>query len=262
MSTSLLYHGFGLVHQQCLKTEYEDGKIIFNIQTKPEELRCSCCNSYRIKYRGFKERIFKAQPIGRKQVYLKAIIRRLECLDCGHIRQEAIKYADYKKSYTRGFQRYVLDLSKMMTIQDVSETLGVGWDLVKGIQKQYLEKHYGHPDLKNVKSIAIDEIAIQKGHKYLTVVMDLGIGAVVFVGDGKDSDCLLPFWKRLKHSGAKIESVAIDMSPAYIESVTKNLTSAKIVFDHFHIIKMYNDSLSELRCDLYNFEKDKGKKNY
>lgn len=261
MSTSLLYHGFGLVHQQCLKTEFEEGKIIISIQTKPEELRCSNCNSYHVRYRGFKERVFKAQPLGRKQIYLKAKIRRLECLECGAIRQESIKYADYKKSYTRGFQRYVLDLTKMMTIQDVAETVGVGWDLVKGIQKEYLKKHYGHPDLKNVKRIAIDEIAIQKGHKYLTVVMDLETGAVIFVGDGKHADCLQPFFKRLKRSGAMIESVAIDMSPAYIEAVVKNLSSAKIVFDHFHIIKMYNDDLSELRRDLYNFETDIGKKN-
>ncbi|MBM2814252.1 MAG: Transposase [Ignavibacteria bacterium] len=150
----------------------------------------------------------------------------------------------------------------MMTIQDVSETVGVGWDMVKGIQKQYLEKHYGSPDLKKVRSIAIDEIAIEKGHKYLTVVMDLETGAIVFVGDGKHAESLQPFWKRLKRSGAKIESVAIDMSPAYIEAVTKNLQSSKIVFDHFHIIKMYNETLSELRRDLYNFETDAGKKNY
>jgi len=260
MSTSLLYHAFGLVHQQLLKTEYEGGNIIFHIQTKPDELRCSNCNSYHVRYRGFKERKFKVQLIGRKPVYLKAIVRRLECLECRLIRQESIKYADYKKSYTRGFQRYVLDLTKMMTIQDVAETVGVGWDLVKGIQKEYLEKHYGHPDLKKIRSIAIDEIAIQKGHKYLTVVMDLETGAVVFVGDGKGADCLQPFFKRLKRSGAMIESVAIDMSPAYIEAVVKNLSSAKIVFDHFHIIKMFNDTLSELRRDLYNFETDIDKK--
>lgn len=261
MSTSLLYHAYGLVHQQCLKIEYIGGSIIFAIQTKPEELRCSKCNGYHVRYRGFKERTFKAPPIGRKKVFFKAIIRRLECLDCGAIRQESIRYADYKKTYTKSFQRYVLDLTKTMTIQDVAETLGVGWDMVKGIQKEYLEKHYGQPDLKDVKRIAIDEIAIQKGHKYLTVVMNLETGAVIFVGDGKHADSLQPFWKRLKRSGAIIESVAIDMSPAYIDAVVTNLSSAKLVFDHFHIIKMYNDTLSELRRDLYNFETDTGKKN-
>ena len=53
-----------------------------------------------------------------------------------------------------------------------------------------------------------------RGHRYLTVVMDLDSGAVVFVGDGKGADALKPFWKRLRPSGAKIEAVAMDMSGA------------------------------------------------
>jgi len=260
MSTSILYHGFGLINQEYLGTDYRDGAIIYRIRTKASELRCSNCNSYQVRPRGNKARTFKAPPIGKKAVYLKATIQRLECKECGSIRQEKIKYADYKKTYTRSFQRYVIDLSKLMTIQDVSKILGVGWDMVKGILKEYLQKHYGQPDLKGVRSIAIDEIAVEKGHKYMTVVMDLKSGAIVFVGDGRDSESLIPFWKRLKRSGAKIEAVSIDMSPAYIEAVVKNLSASKVVFDHFHIIKMYNDKLTELRRDLYNFETDAEKK--
>jgi transposase len=90
--------------------------------------------------------------------------------------------------------------------------------------------------------------------------MDLDTGAIVYVGEGKDSECLEPFRKRLKRSGAKIEAASPDMSPAYIEAVTKHLHDAKIVFDHFHIIKLYNDKLTELRRDLYNFETDDSKK--
>lgn len=262
MSTSLLFHGYGLVNQEYIKTEYANDNVTIYIQTKQEELRCSNCNSYRVKYRGYKERIFKAQPIGTKRVFLKATIRRLECLDCKAIRQEEIKYADNKKTYTKGFERYVLDLSKMMTIQDVAKMVGVGWDLVKDMQKEYLEKNYGQPDLKNVRSIAIDEIAIEKGHKYFTIVMDLISGAVIYVGEGKNAESLQPFFERLKESGTRIESVAIDMSPAYMDAVINNLIGAKIVFDHFHIIKMYNDALSELRRDLCAFEENVSKKKF
>src|SRR3712207_7249261 len=57
---------------------------------------------------------------------------------------------------------------------------------------------------------AIDEIGLATGHRYLTVVLDLDSGAVVFVGDGKGADALTPFWKRLRGSTAKIEAVARD----------------------------------------------------
>ena len=55
-----------------------------------------------------------------------------------------------------------------MTIKDVARHLGVSWDVVKDIQKRYLTKRYSHPRLKDLKLIAIDEICIGRGHRYLT----------------------------------------------------------------------------------------------
>jgi transposase len=75
---------------------------------------------------------------------------------------------------------------------------------------------------------------------------------VVFVGDGKGADALKPFWKRLRPSGARVEAVAMDMSAAYRKAVTAHLPKAKIVFDHFHVIKLFNDKLSDLRRALYH----------
>jgi transposase len=138
-----------------------------------------------------------------------------------------------------------------MTIQDVAEHLNVGWDLVKDIQKRDLARRFARPKLKHLRQIAIDEISIGKGHRYLTVVLDLKGGAVVFVGDGKGAEALDPFWRRLRRSGARIEAVAIDMSAAYIDAVSRNVPDAAIVFDHFHVIKLFNEKLSDLRRDLY-----------
>lgn len=123
--------------------------------------------------------------------------------------------------------------------------------------------HQRHPETLSPKALfpskaekterdSLDEISIGKRHRYLTVVLDLKTGAVVFVGDGKGADALDPFWKQLKRAKSKIDAVAIDMSPAYISAIIKNLPNAKIVFDHFHVIKMFNDKLSELRRQLYH----------
>jgi transposase len=137
-----------------------------------------------------------------------------------------------------------------MTIVDIARHLNVGWDLVKDIQKRYLQRRFAKPSLKKARIIAIDEITIGKGHRYLTVVLNLLTGAVIFVGDGRGADALDGFWKRVKRSKINIEAVAIDMSPAYISAVEKNLPEATIVFDHFHIIKMFNDKLAQLRRQL------------
>src|SRR5262249_43305271 len=114
-----------------------------------------------------------------------------------------------------------------------------------------LSRRFARPELKHLRYLAIDEIAVAKGHRYLTVVMDLESGAVVFVGDGKGAGALKPFWKRLRPSGAKIEAVAMDMSGGYQAAVRQHLTKAGIVFDHFHVVKLFNDKPSELRRALY-----------
>jgi len=197
------------------------------------------------------ERNFKSLPIGGKPVSIAFAIPRVECTVCGALRQVKIGFADRRRSYTKPFERYALDLLRHMTIQDVADHLNVGWDLVKDIQKRALVRRFARPKLKHLRQIAIDEISIGKGHRYLTVVLDLESGAVVFVGDGKRADALLPFWRRVRRSGAKIEAVAIDMSTAYIEAVSTHLPEAALVFDHFHVIKLFNEKLSDLRRVLY-----------
>lgn len=249
-----MYHAYGLTRQKYLGTEYTGNKVILKVQTKKNALSCRHCGSREVIHRGIKERIFRAPPMCKKQVLICGRLQRLECKSCGKVLQEKIAFADEKKTYTRGFERYVNSLCRMMTVDDVSKMVKVGWDTVKRIEQSYLQKHHSKPKLKSVRYIAIDEFAVQKGHKYMTVVMDLETGRVLFVGDGKSAETLEPFWKRVRCSGARIQAVAIDMWPAFIDAVTSNLPNAQIVFDRFHITKMVNDALSKLRRQLYREE--------
>jgi transposase len=251
MSTSLLYHAFGIRGYEYVRTEYRDGRVIFTIRQEPDTCRCSSCGSRQVVSRGRVERHFRSLPIGSRATTVVLPIPRVECRACGAVRQAEVPFADSRRSYTRAFERYALELSRRMTIRDVAMHLNVSWDVIKEIQKRDLSRRFAKPKLKHLRHIAIDEIAVAKGHRYLTVVMDLESGAVVFVGDGKGADALKPFWKRLRPSKAKIEAVAMDMSAAYRSAVSTHLKEAVIVFDHFHVIKLFNDKLSELRRALY-----------
>jgi transposase len=251
MSTSLLYQAFGIRGYKYTRTDYHDGHTIFTIHQEPETCRCSACGSSQVQSRGRVERRFRTVPIGHRATFVVLPVPRVECQVCGVVRQVQIPFANPRRSYTSAFERYALELGRRMTIRDVAAHLGVSWDLIKDIQKRDLTRRYRKPKLKHLRHLAIDEIAIAKGHRYLTVVMDLDSGAVVFVGDGKGADALKPFWKRLRPSGAKIEAVAMDMSAAYRSAVSTNLKKATIVFDHFHVIKLFNEKLSNLRRALF-----------
>ena len=252
MSTSLLYHAFGTRGYHYVRTAYTEGQVIFTIRQEPGTCRCSACGSADVISSGHAEQRFRSLPIGSRVTSPVLPVPRVECRACGVVRQVDVTFADPRRSYTKAFRRYVLDLSRRMTIRDVAAHMGVGWDLVKDIQKGDLSRRFARPKLKHLRRIAIDEIAVARGHRYMTVVMDLDSGAVVFVGDGKGADALKPFWKRLRPSGAKIEAVAMDMSAAYRGAVSAHLKKAVIVFDHFHVIKLYNDKLSDLRRSLYH----------
>jgi transposase len=251
MSTSLLYQAFGIRGgYEYVRTEYVEGRVLISIRERREALRCSHCGSSDVHVKTHEDRIFRALPIGSRPVLIHLPIARVECQQCCNSRQVRVKFARERVSYTRSFERYVLDLSAYMTIQDLADHLQVSWDLVEGIQKRYLNKKFSRPKLRNVRQIAIDEIHIGRG-RFATVVLDLERGAVVFVGKGRGIAAVRPFWRRLRSSRAKIRAVATDMAPGYIAAVREFLPDAVHVFDRFHVMKLYNAKLSDFRREIY-----------
>lgn len=113
-------------------------------------------------------------------------------------------------------------------------------------------------DYRKVRYIAIDEFAVQKGHQYMTVVMDLETKRALYVKKGKNGASLTQFWKQIRKQRVKLKAVAIDMSAAYIKSVTDNVGFDKIVLDWFHIKKKVNFEIDELRREMYKEEERLG----
>ena len=251
MSTSLLYHSFGIRGYEYRRTEFVEGRMIFTIEQPRDRLRCPTCGSAAVHAQGHADRLLRTVPIGLKPAYVFLQVPRVICFHCEQTRQVKVPFADPRRTYTHAFERYALELSKFTTIQDTARHLDVSWDIIKDIQKRNLQRRFGKPKLKNLKEIAIDEIAIGKGHAYFTVVLDLRSGAVVYVGDGKGADALTAFWRRLRNARAKVKAVATDMSKAYIRAVRENLPRAVHVFDHFHVIKLFNEKLTAFRRELY-----------
>lgn len=87
MSTSLLYHGFGIIGYRYVHTRYEGGKVIFRVRQDRDNLMYPCCNSYDVKKRGSFFRRFRGVPIGSKAVVIEMPVQRIECDECGVVRQ-------------------------------------------------------------------------------------------------------------------------------------------------------------------------------
>lgn len=251
MSHSLLYHAFGLrkgYHYR--RTLYEKGCIIFQVEPEDELFECPDCHSHDIARKGGRSRDLQTVPIGLKPVFFRTSIPNCTCGQCGRRFEITPPFAQPYVSYTHRLQAFVGDLRAVMTISDLAGVTGLSWDTVKNIVKERLGHQYGRPPLRSLKYLSLDEIYVGRRRKFYTLVIDLETGRIVYVAPGRGGECLRKFWRSLRLSKAKIQAVAMDMSAAYWAAVAENLPKAAIVFDRFHIVKMVNEKLDDLRREL------------
>ena len=247
MSTSVLYHGFGVRGYRYLKTEYEKGELIFHIEKKEEDTFCAECGSREVIKQGRVVRWIRTLPIGKRKVWLAVHLHRLECKECGALRLEPLLIAFPKKHWTKSLGHYIVNLLKHATVKDVAEHLGMSWDTVKEIHAWALRKRFKKRKIQHLRHLGVDEIAIRRGHYYLTIVVDLESGAIVWVREGREEASLEPFLKRLKKAKAKLKAIAMDMWKPYISVTSRYYGAEIIVFDRYHVIANYNRMLDELR---------------
>lgn len=96
----------------------------------------------------------------------------------------------------------------------------------------------------------MDETSTRKGHDYSTLFVDLDQRRTIFITEGKDHKTVKAFVNDLKeHKGnpEHITDVSCDMSPAFIEGIADYLPNAKITFDRFHIMKILNGAVDQVR---------------
>jgi len=247
MSTSILYHAFGIRDVKYLATRYEQGEIIFEAEMKRKLARCPNCRSRKVIYKGSRIRELRMVPIGARKTWLHLKVHKLLCKDCGALRWPRLPFAPPRVNYTTAFERLVVELLKFSTILAAACFLGCGWDLVKDIHKRCLGKKYRHIRLKNVKYIAIDEFSLRRGWVYMTIVIDLRDGRVLHVAPGKGADSIEAFLKTLARRAPKLKAVAVDMNEGYILALRRWLPRVDIVLDRYHISALVNRAIDELR---------------
>ena len=262
MNSSFLYHAWGLYNHICTHEEYKGNTIILHVEAKERQIECPNCGCRHLVKNGFRMRDFIGLPVGGRKVIIRMKVQRYKCKNkvCDYDRQEHIPFATGSCGYTHRFAKYVVGLLKAMTLKDAANLLGVTWDTIKDIHSRHLEYHYAPPSLDGVDCIGIDEFAVRKGHIYKTIVVDLRSGRILHVGEGKGADALKGFWKRIKRKGIDIKYVATDLSAAFISSVYEHCPNAVHVFDHFHVVKLMNEKLDDIRRVQYNMEKDINKR--
>ncbi|MBF0526959.1 MAG: ISL3 family transposase [Deltaproteobacteria bacterium] len=102
----------------------------------------------------------------------------------------------------------------------------------------------------DVTQIGVDETSSKRGHNYISIFVDMAKSKVLFATEGKGAETLSAFKQDLiAHKGKQeqIKDVCCDMSPAFIAGTEKTFPSAEITFDKFHVLKIINEAVDEVR---------------
>jgi transposase len=223
-------------------------KDVFFVFLAKKNKTCKCpscgkrCRNIEESYK----RTLRDIDLGDKKCYVTFFEHKIQC-SCGYRGIEELEFVRPYSRCTQRFEEYVAFLSEKMSLSDVGQLTGLGWRTIKAIDKAKLRDLILDVRQLEPKRLGIDEIAYQKGHKYLTVVRDIDLGKVIWVGTKRKRETLDKFFSELGiRKSMQIKVIVVDMWDPYIASIKAN-TRAAIVFDKFHISKVVNDAVDKVR---------------
>jgi len=185
--------------------------------------------------------------LGRWAVIVEAVLRRLACPRHG-VLTEAVPWAVPGSKFTLDFEDLVAWLAREMTITAVTHLVHVAWVTVGRIIARVVDRKLDRARLEALYTIGLDEVSYRKGHKYLSIVANHATGTPVWIGEGRSRETVSRFFAELGSERAqRLCLVTMDMSGAYIEEVRARAPQAVIAFDPFHVVKLANEAVHELR---------------
>ena len=160
---SFVYEAVGLVDGPRLRLEVKV-RARANARAK-----CSGCGRPAPGYDTLPERRFEFVPLWGIAVFMLYAMRRVACPRCG-VKVESVPWATGKHRLTRSYAWFLARWAKRLSWKEVAEVFHTSWDTVFGAVCMAVEWGRAHQDLGGIEALGIDEIAWQRGHRYLTLV--------------------------------------------------------------------------------------------
>ena len=183
------------------------------------------------------------------ETYLTARVPRVQCDQCG-IRVVDVPWARPGSGFTLLFEAMIMTLAKSMPVKTIAAFVNEHDTRLWRVLHHYVDSARDNADYSQVRQVGVDETSSKRGHNYVSLFVDIEGPKVLFVTEGKDASTVERFKQDLvEHHGTpeNIKEVCSDMSPAFISGVEKQFPDAQITFDKFHIMKIINEAVDEVR---------------
>ena len=191
------------------------------------------------------------------ECYLHTRVPRVK-LPNGKVKQIQTPWEGLSNGFTLLFEAFLLQLCQAMPVSKVAKITKTSDDKLWSMLEKYIDQTREYEDFQEISSIGLDETSRAKGHEYITLFVDLQQRRTIFITESKDNTTVKRFTEDFEaHNGKvdNIKNVSCDMSPAFIKGVKEYLPKAQITFDKFHILKIINEAVNNVRKQEVNTNK-------
>lgn len=194
-------------------------------------------------------RLYEYVPIWLFTVFFRYSPRRVNCPSCG-VLVEALPWASGKDRMTTTYKVFLARWAKRLSWKETADIFMTSWDSVHRAVQYVVEYGLAHRSLDNVTEVGVDELAVFRGHKYLTMVYQLNAHArrLLWCGPERKAKTLLRFFRGFgKDACLKLRFVCSDMWAPYLKVIARKAPHALNILDRFHIMKKFNEAIDQVR---------------
>jgi len=237
----------------------EENRVVIALQFGGGRVKCPDCGVECGIADHTPERTWRHLDTMQFETILRARVPRSSCSQCG-VKTVAVPWGEKYSRFTLMFEAFViLALKACGNVKNAAELLKLDWDSVHRIMERAVARGLDRRQLESVSYVGIDEKSFRHGHNYVSILTDLSGGRVLEVTEGRDEEAANGLWKGIPAEQAQqVEAVAVDMWPAFANSVKTNAPQAEIVHDRFHISKHLNEAVDQVRRQEHKALKDSG----
>jgi transposase len=169
----------------------------------------------------------------------------------GKVKTISVPWARPNSGFTLLFEAFAMMLiEREMPIKNVAKTLSVYDKRIWRVFNYWVDLARKNTTHKDIAYLGIDETSIRKGHKYVTVAVDMEVSQVIHVIEGKGKDTIKSIAEHLDDQSidrSQVEEISIDLSPSFIAGAAEHFPQAHVTFDHFHVTKLLSEAFDKVR---------------
>ena len=245
-ATSIFTKLLAIEHVVVIGFDLREDAIVLRVKSRKKVPRCGACWRKCRHVHDRRQRRWRHLDVMGVECWLAGEVRRVRCPRCG-VTTELVPWAVPDSGFTRDFETTLAFLAQRMDKTTVCKMMRVAWETVGRVAARVVERMRVRDPLADLKHIAIDELSYKRHHHYLTIVINER-GDVVWAAPGRSADTLRGFFDELGETrAAALETVSVDLSPAFTSAVKERCPNATIVYDRFHVQRLAHDALDRVR---------------